>query len=358
MTKSIFITRRTERFFMEPKLPPLFLYSATSMLLGLALSLFVSTSATAQNSAQTPAAPTPAAQAPTTLVPARSFLTMGLHPATFPSVKGIRCSTQDTCAYGLWKMFVVGSDLSALVGTPLFGPLQTPGKWIYMDAFLGAQIMGRQAGKSAANVALGYRSFNFEDSEERKGESEGYFARAEFATELGGDYTQGVSVQGYLAKQKFTGQTQIYREGRENDRIRSALNKFYSFSHKYPAFYISLPGDFEIYTVSPQALDLTYPLFVGLHVEPFLALNQFEIADWITWKEKNFGVKLGLATGYEAFKTGDAKRLAFRVGAGGAFSTHEGSGSSRGRIVEVELKPTPRKRLEYYLDLGLVYHAI
>ena len=184
------------------------------------------------------------------------------------------------------------------------------------------------------------------------------FARAEFATELGGDYTQGVSVQGYLAKQKFTGETQIYRQGRENDRIRSALNKFYSFSHKYPAFYISLPGDFEIYTVSPQALDLTYPLFVGLHVEPFLALNQFEIADWITWKEKNFGVKLGLATGYEAFKTGDTKRLAFRVGAGGAFSTHEGSGSSRGRIVEVELKPTPRKRLEYYLDLGLVYHAI
>jgi hypothetical protein len=278
----------------------------------------------AKPSAPTPASPAAPAAATTTkssiplassgaastlAVPGKSLMAARLHVASFPKEAEIRCSLSDSCAFGLTKGFVIGSDFVGTGVTTLLGQhlIKGKGSWVFYDGFVGYQFLGDKDSRSFANGSVGYRGYSVTkdigiDDEERTLKTNGFVFRINYAQEITSTYSQGLTFQMFSGKTKMNGPDNLrsINDESEGSKQRSMVRSFYEYSLNYPTIRVALPADFEVINWRASHIDLPNHLRGYARFEPFYIQNELIIDDRIDYIEKNFGARLMALLAYES----------------------------------------------------------
>lgn len=286
----------------------------------------------------------------------KSLPSQRLHSASYPGEAEVRCGFAEPCAFGLARGFVVGSHLLRLVGTPIFSPLQVPGKWLFYDAFLGFQFLRQVGDPYYANGSLGYRQFSFEDSDGRLVSTSGVTFRVAFAQEIFPGYTQALHFDGYMGDVKYNRHELIYRNtGSDLDDVRNTLRKFYRLSRQFPRVRLGMPADLELINWKASHIDLPSDIRGYLRVEPFYVQNDLSLSRGYSWTEKNFGLRLAPTFSYESSPVDRAGRYTFLAAFGPEVSTSKFSFSAGDRSEAYEFHLLPRPTLDYFAEIMASY---
>lgn len=288
----------------------------------------------------------------------KNLLEMRLHEASAPGEAEVRCGVSEPCALGLAYNFYLGSDLTNIVFVPLLYPMQTPGSWLYYDAFAGYQFLRGIGEGFYASGSIGYRGFSYEDSDERKIESKGLTFRINYAQVIGPQYTQGVALSGYLGRAKFSDESKIYEtESSENQAdARQAIKRFYKFSQRYPRVRVGFPADIEVINWRDKNIDLPSHLRGFVRVEPFYIQNDLILdVEGYSWNEKNFGLRAAFSLAYESEPVEKLGRFSALASIGPEFSTSTMRFSEGRESTEPKFDLPSRRAVDLYLEVMASY---
>ena len=255
--------------------------------------------------------------------PAKSLLAQHLHSASFPGEAEVRCGFLEPCALGVARGFTLGGDLLRTLLLPSVGSWNVPGKWLYLDGFVGFQFLNGVDKTHYANGSVGYRRFSYEDSDGRTVASKGLTFRINYAQVISDVYTQGLTFAGYHATYRHTKQNTLYAANADGEGARRTLNRFYAFSHLSPQRYLVLPADIEVVNWKNTHVDLPNHVRGYLSIQPFYAENYFDLPDFYSYREKNFGANAFFKGTYESAEINQAGRFAILGQLGMGFSTVE-----------------------------------
>lgn len=230
----------------------------------------------------------------------QSLMSQRLHEAAFPAEAEIRCFLATSCEFGLSRGFAVGSDLGAVIGTPIVRPLVSPGRWLVLDAFVGYQFLRAVDENVYFNAGIGWRSLSYKDSDDRQAGASGLTFRVAYAQRVLDFYSQGVSAQGFYATNKADKVGADLRKKDSGDE--RFLSRYYKFSHGFPSFRLGFPADFEFINWKNTHIDLPNHLRGYGRIEPFFIQNQFkesfpEVNEY-SLVEQNVGLRLAYSMTY------------------------------------------------------------
>lgn len=288
----------------------------------------------------------------------KSLLEMRLHEASAPGEAELRCGLSEPCAMGLAYNFYLGADLTNLAFVPLLYPMQTPGSWLYYDAFAGYQFLRGIGEGFYANGSIGYRGFSYEDSDERKVESKGLTFRINYAQVIYPQYTQSVALSGYLGRAKFSDESKIYElESSDNqDDARQAVKRFYKFSQRYPRVRVGFPADIEVINWRDKNIDLPNHLRGYVRLEPYYIQNDLILdVDGYAWNEKNFGLRSTFSLAYESEPAEKLGRFAALASIGPEFSTSTMRFSEGEKSAEPKFDLPSRRAVDLHFEVMASY---
>lgn len=286
-------------------------------------------------------------------VPPMSLMEQRLHEASFPAEAEFRCLLASSCELGLTRGFAIGGDLGAMVGTPVFGPILEPGRWLVFDGFAGFQFLRAVDEDVYFNAGLGYRSLEHKDSDERTAEAAGMTFRVAYGQRVLDFYSQGVVLNGFYAMNKVSGVTDNFE--RQNSGDREFIEKFYRFTQSYPRFRLAFPADVEFLNWKNTHVDLPNHLRAYGRFEPFFVQNEFResIEDFGQYEfiERNYGLRLSYLMSYVSSQERFG-RLGFLGGVGVDFQAVEDTVSYPNRVDDYKILLPTRRTFGFYWELG------
>ena len=246
-----------------------------------------------------------------------SLMAQRLHEAALPAEAELRCLFATACEMGLTRGFAIGSDLGAMMATPLFKPIVTPGRWLVLDGYVAFQFLRAVDEDVYFNAGIGYRVIDNKDSDDRSAKTSGLTFRLSYAQQIFDFYSQGVVANGFYASNTVSQVDEDFRFQASDDK--KFIDRFYRFSQAYPRFRLGFPADFEVINWRNTHIDLPNHLRGYARVEPFFIQNEFrevfpEIAEY-HFIERNFGMRLAYLMSYVSPKE-KSGRLGFLGGIG------------------------------------------
>lgn len=232
-----------------------------------------------------------------------SLLTSRMHPAVVPAEAEARCSLQYGCLMGLSRGFAIGGDLLESLGVTTLGQhVLGSGAWHYVDVSGAYQILVDGPRKSSLNVAIGYRSYGYENSEEVRLARTGWTVKTTYAEAVYPAYTQGLIFEIHSAAMNSEGGAETLFDPDDPKRVGPAVKEFAQFSRTHPVLRLQLPADLEIANWSGDELDLNAPLRGFLRLTPTYEQADLRIGDvqneLYSWREKRFALGVLYLTSY------------------------------------------------------------
>lgn len=232
-----------------------------------------------------------------------SLLTQRMHPAVLPAEAEARCSLTYGCYLGLSRGFAVGGDLlESLWVTTLGQHVLGSGAWHHFDVSGAYQILADGPRKSSLNVAIGYRSYGYKNSEDVLLSRTGWTVRTTYAESVYPAYTQGLLFEIHSASMSSEGGAETLFNPEDPKRVGPAVSEFARFSRTHPVLRLQFPADLEIANWSGDELDLNAPLRGFLRLTPTYEQSDLRIGDvqneLYSWREKRFALGVLYLTSY------------------------------------------------------------
>ncbi|MEY2988560.1 MAG: hypothetical protein RJB13_2081 [Pseudomonadota bacterium] len=226
-----------------------------------------------------------------------SLLDSRLHPATLPAEAEVRCSVQHGCWLGLSRGFAVGGNLLESLGVTTLGQHYLgAGAWHYVDTSGSYQALSQGPRKSNLNIAVGYRSFGYKNSEEVMFSRAGLTIKTAYAESVYPAYVQGLLFEIHSSVVSTDGGVEKLFDKDDSKRVRPALKQFALFSRTHPSVRLQFPADLEIANWKGESLDINAPLRSYLRVVPTYEQTDIRIGDvqseLYSWREKRFALGL------------------------------------------------------------------
>lgn len=286
-------------------------------------------------------------------VPPETLMQQRLHEAAFPQESEFRCFLASSCEFGLTRGFTLGSDLGAMLGTPILGPFTSPGRWLVFDGFVGFQFLRAIDENVFFNAGIGYRVLQYKDSDERQASTSGMTFRVAYAQRMMSAYSQGVVVNGYYAVNNVDGVGEDFRFQASPEK--RFVDRFYHFSQSFPRFRLGLPADLEFINWKNSHIDLPGHLRGYGRVEPFFIQNEFKASfptiNEYSFIERNVGLRLAYLMSY-ASPQERFGRLGVLGGIGLDVQASDDNVSYDARAPDYKVTLPKRKTLSLYWELG------
>lgn len=224
-----------------------------------------------------------------------SLLESRLHPATLPAEAEVRCSVLYRCWLGFSRGFAVGGDFLESLGVTTLGQHYLgAGAWHYIDASGAYQILSQGPRKSSLNVAVGYRSFGYQNSEEASFSRKGWTIETAYAEAVYPAYVQGLVFEIHSSVLDTDGGAENVFDKDDLQRVRPALKEFALFSRTHPSVRLQFPADLEIANWKGDDLDINAPIRSYLRLTPTYEQAEIRIGDVkneiYNWREKRFAL--------------------------------------------------------------------
>ena len=218
-----------------------------------------------------------------------------LHPATLPAEAELRCSVLYGCWLGLSRGFAVGGDLVESLGVTTLGQHYLgAGAWHYVDASGAYQVLSQGPRKSSLNIAVGYRSFGYKNSEDIQFSRTGWLVKTAYAEAVYPAYIQGMLFEIHSSVLSTDGGVERLFDKDDTQAVRPALKEFALFSRAHPSVRLQFPADLEIANWRGDDLDINAPLRSYLRLVPTYEQTEIRIGDVknevFNWREKRFAL--------------------------------------------------------------------
>jgi hypothetical protein len=170
------------------------------------------------------------------------------------------------------------------------------GAWHYVDTSGSYQALSQGPRKSNLNIAVGYRSFGYKNSEEVMFSRAGLTIKTAYAESVYPAYVQGLLFEIHSSVVSTDGGVEKLFDKDDSKRVRPALKQFALFSRTHPSVRLQFPADLEIANWKGESLDINAPLRSYLRVVPTYEQTDIRIGDvqseLYSWREKRFALGL------------------------------------------------------------------
>lgn len=285
----------------------------------------------------------------------RTLSEQTLSPATYPHEAELFCNLEN-CIMGLTHELVIGGDAVGMIAAPMrrgFDRDWVAGSTVYLiDVFGGFQVL-RDVSKNNMNAQIGFRRIYLSNGGNEM-YTQGITTAINYSTAVTAFYEQGLRFSGYFnLSNAFLNNTQALNvNANDHEQLNIDSSYFYRLTQPYPTFRVSFPADVELANWNPEQTNLSMPLRVYAHLEPFYIQNNLNFSDnnlSLQEKEQNFGNRVAGIVTYESTERSRSYRYALKGAIGLETSSSQFTIISTGNA---NLSLPNRLNVVPYLDLA------